>query len=296
MLEDFIRRSAGLLNPGGRVIMVAVNPLAGFFRERISAETELIGEETGSGHTVFVYGGQARDAAGSCHQDFFSQYPFYARAAVTYAIEGIPIRLETIHGAGGFDHPGGAALASAKLLRHIQESRKTAASPAEAAASPKREAAPLLIHEPGQGFFPCWLLKFLHGETQAKQIPPVVLSGRNILALYASSHNAGTGRVVPAADLQLGTEALLEAAGSRYGCIIAFPELLPQSPLPKGTDQLAALWDALPALLGEGGVFLAAFSSSDAGRFDRKKTKGFSRLGSVKRHGFRALAYRYNPH
>ncbi|MDR0486776.1 MAG: methyltransferase, partial [Treponema sp.] len=119
VLEDFVRRSAGMLKPGGKVIMVAVNPLTGFFRERISAETELLGEETGSGHAVFVYGPQTRDDARCSHSDFFLQYPFYARAALSYAIEDIPIRLETVHGAGGFDHPGGAVLAAAKLIRHI---------------------------------------------------------------------------------------------------------------------------------------------------------------------------------
>jgi hypothetical protein len=90
----------------------------------------------------------------------------------------------------------------------------------------------------------------------------------------------------------------VEAAGGRqYGFIAAFPELLPQSALPKtakgnhGPDQLSALWDSLPPLLAEGGLFLAAFGSSEAERFDRKKPAGFTRLGSVKRDGFRALGY-----
>jgi SAM-dependent methyltransferase len=301
VLEDFIRRSAALLNPGGRVIMVAVNPLADFFRELISAEAELLGEETGSGHTVFVYGGRARDTGGCGilasrgmpasrhHADFFLQYPFYARAAITLTMEDIPVRLETIHGAGGFDQPGGAVLAAAKLLRHISAVRILETLNR----APLQGEAPLLIHEPGQGFFPCWLLKFLRSETLLTQEQPVVLSGRNILSLYASRHNTGTGHILPTVDLQLGREALLKAAGSGYGCIAAFPDLLPQSSLPKGTDQLAAIWDTLPGLLSEGGIFLAAFSSSDAERFDRKRPSGFSRLGSIKRHGFRALAYRY---
>jgi hypothetical protein len=177
---------------------------------------------------------------------------------------------------------------------------------------------PLLVHEPGQGFFPCWLLEFLGGTSG--QIPwPLVLSGSNILALEAAAHNVAqmvsqnvmhdvvhkaqrnierknriAATVVPVADLSLGGPALAEAAGGQqYGCIIAFPELLPQSLLPKGTDQLAALWNALPSLLSENGIFIAAFGSSDAERFDRKKPPGFSRLGSIKRDGFRALAYTY---
>jgi len=98
---------------------------------------------------------------------------------------------------------------------------------------------------------------------------------------------------VPAVDLRLGGPALLDAAGgNRYAGVFAFPELLPQSSLPKGTDQLATLWDSLAPLLSVGGVFLATFGSSDAERFDRKKPAGFTRLGNLKRDGFRALAYR----
>ena len=126
----------------------------------------------------------------------------------------------------------------------------------------------------------------------------MVLSGRNILALEAARHNTAqcqNAAVVPVVDLLLGKAALLEAAGGKkYGCIIAFPELLPQSALPKGTDQLASLWESLPPLLAGGGIFLAAFGSSDAERFDRKKIRGFTRLGSIKRNGFRALAYNYS--
>jgi SAM-dependent methyltransferase len=280
VLADFVRRSAGLLNPGGRVIMVAVRTLAGFFRERIAAEAELLQEHTSPGHSVFVYGQAANQqqtaVAVNGGPDFITRYPFYVRAEVTRDIEDIPIHLTTIHGASGFDNPGGAVLAAAKLARRLQF---------------PLSGAPLLVHEPDQGFFPCWLIAFL------KSAPPVVLSGRNILALEAARYNVlqsdGTTAVVPVADLALGETALREAAGGRpYGCIAAFPELLPQSSLPKGTDQLAAIWVAIPPLLATGGVFLVTFSSSDAERFDRKKPAGFTRLGSVKRNGFRALAYR----
>ena len=187
-----------------------------------------------------------------------------------------------------------AALAAAKLIRRLGAKKFPLFAPDAAA----------LIHEPGQGFFSCWLVGFLRGEGCLPQAaapvetPGLVLSGRNILALEAARHNTaavlGTGvtvRAVPAVDLRLGAGALLKAAGGgRYGCIAAFPDLLPQSQLPKGTDQLAALWEALPPLLAEGGVFIAGFGSTDAERFDRKKPAGFTRLGDIKRKGFRAVA------
>jgi precorrin-6B methylase 2 len=329
VLEDFIRRSALMLNPGGRVIMVAVNTLADFFHERIATVAELERKEKGPGHTVFVYkNNKPRSTATKvawsytekaekiiktpccpigqlssvssvvkflplCHpSDLLELYPFYIRTSVTCPIEDIPIRLETIHGAGGFDSPGGAVLAAAKLIANLLKTDRV------------KLQFPLLVHEPGQGFFPCWLIEFL--RSTAGQAPgPLVLSGRNILGLEAAAHNMayhvrhnGEAAVVPAVDFQLGGPALCEAAdGRQYGCIIAFPELLPQGSRPKTAkdhqdcDQLATLWEALPPLLAEGGFFLAAFGSSDAERFDRKKPAGFSRLGGIKRNGFRALAY-----
>ena len=289
VLADFIRRSAGLLNPGGKVIMVAVAPLADFFREQIesTAEAELLREHPGPGHSVFVYRQTANHvqqaAPVSNGPDFIARHPFYLRASVTCSIEDIPVHLTTIHGATGFDKPGGAVLSAAKLVRRLRPEQLPL------------DGAPLLVHEPDQGFFPCWLLAFLQSE------PSVVLTGRNILALEAARYNVRQNArqnaipaVVPAADLRLSENALLQATGGRpYGFIAAFPELLPQSSLPKGTDQLAAIWDAVPPLLAGGGVFLTAFSSSDAERFDRKKPAGFTLLGSVKRNGFRALAYRF---
>jgi hypothetical protein len=316
VLEDFIRRSASMLNPGGRVIMVAVNTLADFFRERIAAEAELEREEKGTGHTVFVYKNNKPRSTQSYTEKakkiiktpcssvpsvvkffplthpsvFFELYPFYKRTELTCPIEDIPIHLETIHGAGGFDSPGGAVLAAAKLAANLIKTGRI------------KLQFPLLVHEPGQGFFPCWLLAFFCGTVSQAQ-GQMVLSGRNILALEAAWHNIKRNNgivatIVPVADLSLGEPSLLEASsGQKYNCIFAFPELLPQSSLPKTVkgrqemNQLDVLWDSLPSLLAEGGFFLAAFGSSDAERFDRKKPTGFSRLGSIKRNGFRALAY-----
>jgi len=367
VLENFVRRSAGLLNPGGRVIMVAVHPLADLFRERIAADAELVQEHKSPGHTVFVYGGKTEQAPAAnpvnAGPGFFARYPFYARAAVTCPIEDIPVYLETIHGASGFDQPGGAVLAAARLTARL---KKTVLQQL-----PLDGSAPLLVHEPGQGFFPCWVIELLYGKTKSPSVQeeflttedtefhgnrvtaprqgaltdkcdtlprtinpqdtlmpagfiqpsarrrrkdfciktpcsssPIVLSGRNILAMEASRynverHNAEVS-IVSVADLSLGRAALLEASGGRqYGLIVAFPELVPQSSLPKtakgsqGNSQLTALWDALPPLLADGGVFIAAFASAEAERFDRKKPAGVSRLAGVKRNGFRALGYQF---
>jgi len=276
VLEDFIKRSCSLLKPGGRVFMVAVNTLADFFRELIAMSgSELISEEKCPGHTVFVYRGGAESQALPVNigSGFLNRYPFYLRESPSCNIEEIQIKLETIHGASGFDKPGGAVIAAAKLLRRLGKEK-----------IPKPDT-PILVHEPGQGFFTNWLFEFLQDGTNPAQ--KLVLSGRNILSLEAARHNAGNSvnvNAIPAVDLQFGKDKLLEAASGQYSFIAAFPELLP-------TDQLQLIWNSLPPLLAEGGLFLVAFTSSDAERFDRKKLSGFTRLGSVKRNGFCAMAY-----
>ena len=277
VLEDFVSRSLGLLNPGGRVAVVVVQPLADFFRGRIAlAGAEILSERSGSGHVVFAYApgeGQGASTALESGPGFLSRYPFYVRASVRREIQAVPVKIDAVHGASGFDEAGGAVAVAARLVARL---------------GPEVCGSPLLVHEPGQGFFPCWLLAAC-GDS-----PVVVLSGRNVLALEAARHNVSRlAAVVPAADLRLGGRALLEAVdGGKYACLAAFPELLPQSSLPKGTDQLASLWGAVPPLLAVGGLLLVTLASSDAERFDRRKPAGFTRLGGIRRDGFRALAYR----
>jgi len=294
VLEDFVGRSASLLKPEGRVIMVAVNTLAGFFRDAVAAcGAQLLSEEKGPGHTVFVYRGEAGSTALPVQTGpgFLKRYPFYLRESPVCTIEEIQIRLETIHGASGFDNPGGAVLAAAKLLCRLGKAKLPADTP-------------VLVHEPGQGFFTNWLIEFLRDGAGTARKQALVLSGRNALSLEAARHNAGSAngaetKTVLAVDLELGRDALLEAGGGQYAFIAAFPELLPQSSMSKAAkasqdaDQLAAIWNSLPPLLAAGGLFLASFGSSDAERFDRKKPRGFTRLGSVKRNGFCAQAYKF---
>jgi len=296
VLEDFVSRSVSLLRPEGRVILVVVNPLADFFREAVAAAgAQLLSEDKGSGHTVLLYRGYTESPALPVNMgpDFLNRYPFYLRASPSCEIEGIQIELETIHGASGFDKPGGAVLAAVKLLCRLGKKK-----------IPCGGDAPVLVHEPGQGFFTNWLLEFLRDGSNPMQ--KLVLSGRNKLSLEAARHNAGSingaaTNTVPAVDLQLGREALLEASGGQFAFISAFPELLPQNSMSKtakivkasqDVDQLTSIWNSLPPLLAAGGLFLVTFSSSDAERFDRKKPSGFIRLGSVKRNGFCAMAYR----
>jgi hypothetical protein len=326
VLEDFVRRSMLLLTPGGKALMVAVNTLADFFRSQIAgAGGLLVREEAGVEHTVFVYAAAQGAEAGTPGEPnagpepeagesayagegersrspfaetprtgagFLVSNPFYLRQKADAELAGIPLRLDTIHGAPGFDRPGGAAEAAAKLTRRL-------GMPALAA------PASVLVHEPDQGWFPAWLLAFLEregaGENPGRACPvsDMVLTGRNILALEAARHNARQAvetaagpalSVIPAVELSTpGLAGLLENAGGapagRFGLIAVFPEAVPR------TDRRAALWEGLAAFLAPGGRAVVSFPSSEADRFDRQKPPGFRRLGDLKRKGFRALAY-----
>jgi hypothetical protein len=298
VLEDFVLRSLGLLDRGGKALLVAVHTLGDFFRSRISqAGGEIFREEAGPGHIVFGYsrGGAKGAKPVQGGTDFLESNPFYLRQRLDGEFEGMNLGMDTIHGAPGFDRPGGAAEAAAKLVRRLDLAARMA---------PGR---PALFHEPGQGWFPAWfrVLREAAGDGgNCDRPPPWVLSGRNILALEAARRNvraagkggAGTAPeplVVPAVDLSLLRDKLREAAGipgageaaGAFGFIAAFPEPVPR------VDGISPCWEGFAALLGSGGIALAGLSSPEAERFDRKKPSVFTRLGDLRRNGFRALAY-----
>jgi hypothetical protein len=95
--------------------------------------------------------------------------------------------------------------------------------------------------------------------------------------------------------MALSRDQLREAAGlpeageatGGFGFIAAFPEAVPQA------GRSAACWEDFAALLAPGGIVLAGLSSPEAERLDRKKPSRFTRLGELRRSGFRALAYRF---
>ncbi|GHV53954.1 hypothetical protein AGMMS49579_13640 [Spirochaetia bacterium] len=303
VLEDFVRRSVELLSPGGRVIMVAVNTLVNFFRSLIEKSGTVLLEETGKEHTVFVY--QRREADTMLNgpviagEHFIQNNPFYLRSGAggmgsgDYEMEGICYHIDAVHGAAEFDRPGAAAVAAAKLVSRLG---------LEKIYLPQAQSdrcAAILIHESGQGHFPAWLLQ------RGLKTDRLVLSGRNILALEAARHNtkaalAATALAAKAADMSIqvipGTELPVEhpAIPGAYSFIVAFPETVP------GAERLTALWEDIARLLLPNGTALIALSSSEAEKFDRKKPASgpngphFTRLGDIKRQGFRALAYRRN--
>jgi hypothetical protein len=214
-------------------------------------------------------------------------------------MENIPYHFDAFHGAAGFDRPGGAAEAAAKLVVKLARAGHNgafntlltgnAAPPAEAtppAGRPAALGARVLIWEGGQGRFPAWIAAFL----ALSFTPPVdasfTIAGRNILALNAARHNTAHSAIVPAADLFLDREKIRAGAAAPFSLIAAFPEPVPQ------TDRTGAFWEGLAGLCGPGSIVILGFSSAEAEKFDRAKPPPFKRLGGIRRCGFRALAYK----
>jgi hypothetical protein len=300
VLEDVIGRSARLLAPEGRVLIVAVNTLADFFRTRIRDSALLLREEAGPEHTVFVYtrpesavprketiaAANTKGGAFPCDR-FLERQGFYLRNSGDYEMEGLSYHIDALFGAAEFDRPGLAAEAAARLVCRL---------------GPEKLFAPgaFLIHEGGQGHFSAWLLGFL--RQNAVPLPEtLILHGRNILALEAARNNtaaAASGdrpriRTLPGVDLGLDREFLRGALAAytgegAYRFIAAFPETVPR------THRSGDLWEALGELLLPGGTALLSLPATEAERFDRKKPGGFTRLGDIKRRGFRAMAFYHN--
>jgi hypothetical protein len=284
---------------------VAVDTLAEFFKTQIlKAGAVILREEARPGHRVFVYAPETPETAGPAGrasqetggspagEDFLAAHPCYLRNRGDYNMEGISYSLDTIHGAPGFDSPGGAVEAAAKLTRKTLP------------ALPETGNGKILVWEGDQGHFPAWLARDFSGGSCS---PSFTLGGRNILALEAARHNTikalgrGEGvRTIPAADLFLDRERLAGAGNSagtdspqepllRYSLIAAFPEAVPR------TERIFPFWGGLGFLAAPGALVIMGLNSSEAERLDRKKPKNFTRLGGLRRGGFRALAYRASP-
>jgi predicted RNA methylase len=286
VLEDFIRRACP--HSGALAFIVAVKTLADFTRGAIAAAgAEILRETAGPGHTVFVFrkGSPASGSSGWFGQNRFAEdqprsntvseeetfLRVYRRQRFETELEGCALGMDTFHGAPGFGDPGAALLAAVKLSCKL-------------GLNTEKFHAYRLFHETEQGCYPLWFYKTL--GTEKTQNGKAVLSGRNILALKAAEYNLNdtVGTVlIPAADLASAGDALL--GEGPYGFIAALPESMPRESIPSH-------WEVLTVLLQVRGVFLTSLPSFLAEQFDRARISGFTRLGNIRRGGFRALAYR----
>ena len=314
VLEDFVYRSAQMLKnkdgdvlpvgdsmpsrdvlpAGGMVFLVAVNTLADDFRYWIEQYAELLYEESSNEHTVFVYTvskepknrpkNYIKEKPIILDADFPASYPFYFRNKADYEMEKIKYNLETVYGASDFDSPGAEISTAAKLSVKINlRDRLTSIGS-------RNDDNVILIHDAGQGHFPLWLYKYLCTPSKIQ----VLLSGRNILSLSGARHNLrnyfNSISILPVMDIYHEREKIklnfTELTGEKWGNGFNFIAFLPS---PHHNENTA--WDGINDLAAPGSLILTCLPSSMADRFNKKKKRGFSRIGEIKRAGYRAMAY-----
>lgn len=284
VLADFFRRSARLLAPGGRALVVVVEPLSEATRGWLAAAgAEWLREEGTRDHVVYSYGpvGAAETEAADVDAEVSGPDP-YARASGRFDWEGTAFRIDAVHGVEDYDEPGRAYVLAAKLLRKL--------GPAAFPFPDLTAARSLLIHETAQGHFAAFLAASFRRAGRAPD--RLVLCGRNILALGSSQANALRAlstpestkiETAPAVDLAFRSGG---AADGTFALVASFPETVPR------VDRNADSWKTAAGLLAPGGLLVVSAPSAEAGRFDKEKPGTFSRAGELKRDGWRALAYR----
>jgi 16S rRNA G1207 methylase RsmC len=277
VLQDFVHRSAEMLNQNGKVFVVIVNPLAELFRSWITESSlHLLHEETGKDHTVFVYGNEKDFSANRNNFEMTHDDSPYIRHEEDCKLEGQIFPMRTFHGAADFDNPGILVQHTAKLIAKMNLAKIFSSS-----------SIKIFTHESGQGYLPIWLGKYFKNLVDGK----IILSGRNIISLKASHYNCEKNNlpseIFPSIDVGYNHHQIENLFGDDKTprLIIAFPESIPT------IDRFAAMWEGLHALLRSGDIALIGFSSTEANNFDKIKPKGFSRMQEIKRDGFRVMAY-----
>ncbi len=301
VLADFIARSTASLSPGGVAGVVIVNPLAAPCVAWLDeAGADIIGHLKGPEHEVFLFRHVGADVITPEVLDGRSLGQVYDRGGGQFEMESLRYALRAVEGVPDFDEPGLATVTAARLITKLWGSKgfSPIRGACQSALSPS-----VLIQGGHQGHLACWLShKF---ASQGLPAPAFTVVDRNVLALASSVENlklaatsnegaaAGGGadaetprypQSLPAVDLAAIPGKLPDFAAP-FDLVAAF-----RDPVPR-VDRAAVEWEAARKLVGPGGVFLVSSSSTHADRFDRQKPTGFTRLGELKRDGFRACAY-----
>jgi 16S rRNA G1207 methylase RsmC len=280
VLQDFVRRSADLLSANGKVFIVIVNPLAQIFREWIlEAELNLLYEEAGKEHTVFVYNRNEDYSAKNSVLNISSDNSPYIRHEDVCELEGQVFPMRTFHGAADFDNPGILIQHTAKLITKMNLAKTFASSNVK-----------ILVHEQEQGHLPIWMGNYFGNLVDGK----IILSGRNIISLKASQYNCEknnvSSEIFSAIDFGFNQNKIEQILcnNNTPRLIITFPKSIPT------ISRWEANWEGLAEMLRAGDICIIGLSSVEADRFDKVKSKNFSRMNELKRSGFRVIAYKRN--
>jgi SAM-dependent methyltransferase len=251
VLADFVRRSLGLLAPGGRCAVVIVATLAPWLADELARSgAEVVHDEEAAGYRVFHWKAPA-GAAPAAGPAFPGAY---ARSEVRWACGPRSFVQKTVYGLPNFDALDFRLQVSLPLLEKFQPRGDT------------------LVWEPVQGHLATWADAVLGpGDT-------LVLGGNDALGLAAASRNVPRRvplvRNVPTlGDLDLGPGSL----GA------ALVQLHPEPEVPWVDD----VREALLRFLAPGAPVLVNGSSTDLTRF-LERHKGLRKLRDERTKGWRA--------
>jgi SAM-dependent methyltransferase len=257
VLADFVRRSLGLLSPGGLCAVVIVATLAPWLAQELDrAGAEVVYDEEGPGYRVFHWKTRVPGAAPEA-----SAFPgAYPRAEVRWICLPRSFVQKTVYGLPNFDGLDYRLQVSLPLLAKFPVRGDT------------------LVWEPVQGHLATW------ADAVLPATDALILGGNDALGLAAAARNLSRVPVIRNVsfleDLDLGPGSL----GA------ALVQLHPEPEVP----WVDATRDALLRFLAPRAPVLVNGTSTDLTRF-LERHKGLRKLSDVREKGWRACVLERQP-
>jgi tRNA1(Val) A37 N6-methylase TrmN6 len=258
VIDDLIRRIPAALSPDGHFALVVVNPIAAAVRASIQkSEAPLSIEEAGPGHTVFA-GGRGKEIPQSA-----DEFSVYKRCRSDFTLAGAAYELSGYWGLPEFDTPSYATVLAADLAE-----RASAGSLFQS----------VLLSNPGPGH----LALFACARFASSRID---LVSRDSLQGIATQRNLAAAGFSPEISVSDGLESA-DVKNASADLIIELPEPVPEY------DWIAPVWERATRAAKTGASFVFVSRPTEAVRFDKRKTTGWTRRMERKRNGFQGIVYR----
>lgn len=281
-LDNFFKDLPGLLSDKGNAAVVVVNTIAEAAKESILAGGgDIWMAEEASGHTallfrrgVAIHGSQAATINVDANSNANSAaWNVRERSEAMTKLGSVRYRFKGYWGLPEFDTPSFSTVLAAELSDSLFTGGQL------------RRVA---VINPGPGRLACFI------RTRARC--RIDLCGRDALALAASERNldlnwpgdagregtkqgSGSGRLVVA--------SMNDLPDSAYDLVVEFADLTPR------VDTTTDMWTGAQRLLKNGGFYISVMPSTAFDRFERRKTKGFSKLREKKKKGWACGLFRH---
>jgi len=258
VIADFIQMLPVALSESGRFALLVVNPIAQAVRKALIDSGAPLGfQETGPGHTFFA--GKRGTETPAAPDEF----QIYERCRSSFALEETSYALSGYWGLPEFDTPSYATVLAAGLCERAW------------AGSLFRSVS---ISNPGPGH----LTLFVCTRFQPSQLS---LLSRDSLQTIATSRNLAASGFFPVLSVSDGLDP--RSVGQAYAdLIVEIPEPVPEY------DWIAPIWERASRQAKTGTSLVFVSRPTEAVRFDKRKSAGWTRRFDRKRDGFLGLVYR----